>query len=326
MTTRRQALILIAGAMAAARAGAQPAKPLRVSWFSEGTLFKHKDYIEAFRARMRELGYAEGRNLAIDFYWRGDTFKNYRWLASDIARSKPDVIVATCELTAAAAKGATESIPIVMTLSTDPVAFGLAKSLSRPGGNLTGVSGNVIELHAKRLELLREIAPRIERVALLRPKAWPQSEIENAAIRDAAARLKVSLVTIEIGDDSNLEPALAAMRAARAQGMLDLAALSVNLPELRAIAELPTRAGIPAVFFISELADAGGLASYGPNARDGFRRAANYVDRLAKGAKAADLPIEQPDRFELVVNLKTAKQLGITMPQSVLLRAERVIE
>ena len=293
---------------------------------SEGTLDKHRAYLEAFRARMRELGYAEGRNLAIEFYWRGDTFKSYGWLASDIVETKPDVIVATCELTAGAVRGVTDAIPIVMTLSADPVAFGLAKSLSRPGGNLTGLSGNVIEVHGKRLELLKEIVPNMQHVALLRPRDWPMNAAENAALERAAARLGMRLTSIEVSDTNDLDGALQALREARVQGLLDLAALSTHLQDLRPIAELPTRAGIPGIFYISELAEAGGLISYGPNTREVFRSAARYVDRIARGAKPAELPIEQPDRFELVVNLRTARKLGITLPNAVLLRADRVIE
>lgn len=323
----RRWFLICAGALLCGPLAAQgPAGRLRIAWFSEGTLDKHRAYLDAFRVRMRELGYAEGRNLTIEYYWRGDTFKNYRWLASNIVETKPDVIVATCELTASAARGATSAIPIVMTLSADPVAFGLAKSLSRPGGNLTGLSGNVIEVHGKRLELLKEIVPGIQRVALLRPKDWPMNAAEDAALERAAGRLGMRLLSIEISDTNDLDGALRALREARAQGMLDLAALSTHLEDLRPIAELPTRAGIPGVFYISELAEAGGLLSYGPNTREAFRSAARYVDRIARGAKPGELPIEQPDRFELVVNLRTARSLGVALPGAILLRADRVIE
>lgn len=303
-----------------------PAGRLRLAWFSEGTPAKHRLYVDTFIARLRELGYVVGRNLDLTYYWRGETIKSYRWLASDIVDAKPDVIVATCELTAGAAKGATGTIPIVMTLSSDPVAFGLAKSLARPGGNLTGVSGNAVEAHAKRLELLKEISPTLQRVALLRPKGWPVNERENLALDHAARRLGLSLVSIEIADEPDIDDALAALRQARAQAVLDMAALSVNVPALHELAELPTRAGLPAVFYISELADAGGLASYGPSTRDAFRIAARLVDRIAQGAKPADLPIEQPARVELVLNLRTARRLGLALPPAVLLRADRVIE
>jgi putative ABC transport system substrate-binding protein len=297
-----------------------------VAWFSEGTRAKHREFLETFVEGMRALGQIDARTFSIEYYWRGETIKSYRWIASDIVDAKPDVIVATCELTAGAAKKATNSIPIVVTLTSDPVAFGLAASLARPGGNLTGLSGNVVEVHGKRLEMLSEIVPGLRRVALLRPAGWPQSDAENAAIGEAARRLGLTIGSVEVDDSGDLERPKRAIEAMKAQAVLDMAALSVNVPELQALANLPTRAGIPGMFYISELVDAGGLISYGPNVRDGFRRAARFVDRIAKGAKVADLPIEQPDRFELVVNQRTARQLGIALPQSLLLRADRVIQ
>jgi putative ABC transport system substrate-binding protein len=323
---RRQFLIaasaLAAAPLTAARADAN--KPLRIIWFSAGEPASHKPYTEAFRGGLRELGYREGRDVAIDYRWRGETIKTYRWMASDIVEEKPDLIVATCEISARAAMGATREIPIVMAASTDPVAHGLVKSLARPGRNLTGLSLNEIEIVAKRLELLREVVPGLRRVGAIMPADEPISKVELARLEQLIRAARLELVSYRVpGDD--FESAFSAMRKAQVQGILDYSALSVTFPYQREFTALALASGIPVAYSLREMVEAGGLMSYGPVAQRLFHRAAYYVDRIAKGARPGELPIEQPTRFELAINLDTARALKVEFPPALRLRADAVI-
>jgi putative ABC transport system substrate-binding protein len=321
----RRDVLLLCGALAVPRTlFAQ--KQLKVAWFSEGTLERHKAYLDAFKTGLKEHGYAEGRNLAIEYYWRGDTIKTYNWIARDVASAKPDVIVTTCEVTAVAARRATDSIPIVMATSNDPVLHGLVPSLARPGGNITGQTSNELEITPKRLELLREVAPGLARVGVLRWKEEPISQPELQAVERAAQSVKVTLVHAEAEKERDFPDAFERLRAAGAQGLLDYAGITFNFPFRRVIAELAIKSKLPSVFFIGEAVEEGGLMSYGPNVPERFRTAARFVDKIAKGAKPADLPIEQPTRLELVINMKTAGAIGVAVPKTLLLRADRVIE
>lgn len=326
MPTRREVLVL-GGALALPRVLlAQAQKTLKVAWFSEGTLGRHKVYLEAFKAGLRDYGYVEGRNLAIDYYWRGDTIKTYNWIAQDVVRANPDVILTTCEVTSSAARRATDKIPIVMATSSDPVMHGLVPSLARPGGNITGQTSNELEITPKRLQLLREVAPKLTRVGVLRWTEEPISQPELQALERAAQMAKVTLVPAEAEKERDFPVAFDTLRKAGAQGLLDYAGITFNFPFRALIAELAMKAKLPSMFFIGEVVDEGGLMSYGPNTSERFRTAARYVDKIAKGAKPADLPIEQPTRLELVINLRTAAAIGITVPKTLLLRADRVVE
>jgi len=323
---RRRQFLLAASALAAAPLVAVRAddKPLRIVWFSAGAPESHGIYADEFRKGLRELGYREDKDVVIEFRWRGETIKPYRWMASDIVDEKPDVIVTTCEISAKAAMGATDKIPIVMAASSDPVAQGVVKSLARPEANVTGLSFNEFEVTAKRLELLREVVPGLRRVGAIMPAAEPISKAELENLEQLARAHQIELVIYRVpGED--FEAAFAAMRKARAQGILDFSTLSVTFPYQRAFTALALASRIPVAYTLREMVEAGGLMSYGPVARSVFHRAAYYVDRIAKGARPGELPIEQPTRFELAVNQKTARALGIEFPQTVLLRADAVI-
>jgi putative ABC transport system substrate-binding protein len=323
MVHRRDFIFLACALPALARAGL--GKPLKLAWFSGGTLEDQKAYVDAFVRGMKDLGYVEGRDFAIDYYWRGETIKPFSWLARDVAGARPDIIMATCEVTASAAKEATRTIPIVLTASTDPVANGIVPSLARPGGNVTGVSSSLREVSAKRVELLKELLPRAERVLLLRWKHERLNQVELDVTQGTARRLGMELVDFEAEDEGDFEQAFAEARKRKASAILDMAGLAWSFPYLSLLGELQVKHRVPAVHFVRELVERGGLLSYGPSVTEGFRRSAHYVDRLAKGARAADLPIEQPDRLELCVNLRTARALGITVPDSILVRADAVI-
>jgi len=303
-----------------------PRNPLRLAWFSGGTEKDHRVYIVAFRKGMEERGLVEGRDYAIEFFWRGDTIKPFSWMVRDVVAAKPDVILATCEVTAEAAKKATATIPIVLTAATDPVAAGLVTNLARPGGNVTGVSSALIEVSIKRIELLKQIVPSANRLALLRWRYEAVDPRDLKTMEGAAGNHGMSVVHYEPEDEAGYAQAFAEMAKGRVSGMVDLAGLSVSFPYLGLIPELALRHRIPAVHLISEIVERGGLVSFGPSIADEFRRSAQYVDRLAKGARAGDLPIEQPTVFETWVNRKTASALGIRIPDSILLRASRVIE
>jgi putative ABC transport system substrate-binding protein len=323
----RRRFLLAASALAAAPLagpGANAKDPLHIVWLSAGEPASHQVYADAFRSGLRELGYQEGRNVKIDYRWRGETIKTYRWMASDIVDEKPDVIVVTCEITARAAMGATDKIPIVMAASTDPVAHGLVKSLARPGRNVTGLSLNEIEVVAKRVELLREVVPKLQRLGAIMPADEPISKVELERLEQLTRASRLQLVSHRVpGDD--FEAAFAAMRKAGVQGILDYSALSVTFPYQREFTSLAIESRIPVSYSLREMVEAGGLMSYGPIARALFHRAAYYVDRIAKGATPGELPIEQPTRFELAVNLQTARAIDVVIPPALRLSADVVI-
>lgn len=324
---RRRQFLLAASALAAAPLVPARAddKPLRIVWFSAGAPESHGIYADAFRNGLRELGYREDKNVVIEYRWRGETIKPYRWMASDIAEEKPDVIVATCEISAKAAMGATKEIPIVMAASTDPVAHGLVKSLAHPGANVTGLSFNELEICAKRVQLLREVTPSMQRLGAIMMADEPISRVESENLEQLSREAGLELIEYRVpGDD--FEAAFAAMRKAKVQGILDYSTLSVTFPYKRRYTALALESRIPVAYTLREMVEAGGLMSYGPVARASFHRAAYYVDRIAKGAQPGALPIEQPTRFELTVNQKTAQALGIGMPATLLARADAIIE
>jgi putative ABC transport system substrate-binding protein len=282
-------------------------------------------FLEAFRQGLRELGYAEGQNIAIESRFAEGKWDQLPGLAAELVRVKVDVIVTYTTPATQAAKQATGTIPIVVAAVIDPVAAGLVASLAHPGGNITGLSQMVPELVGKQLEVLKEVAPKISRVAILSNPANPAHAFAIRDVKVAARSLGVQLQLLEARGPSEIESAFAAMTTERAGAVIVLVD-SMLIDHRPRIADLAARRRLPTVSATIETAEAGGLMAYGPSVRDMFRRAAAYVDKILKGAKPADLPIEQPTKFELVINLRTARALGLTIPQSVLLRADQVIQ
>jgi putative ABC transport system substrate-binding protein len=327
MTTRREVLGLALSMLLPAMARAQAArKPLRVAWFSGGTPEDQKAYVEAFLGGMRALGYAEGRDFQMQYFWRGNTIKPFGWLAKDIADSKPDIVMATCEVTVAAMQKVTRTIPIVMTASTDPVASGVVESLGRPGGNVTGIASSLVEVSVKRIGLVKELVPAADRVALLRWRYEIVSEREMSTITDAARRLGMAARYFEADDADDFRRAFGEIQKERYSAVVDLAGLAISFPFMKLLPELGLRHKVPTVHFIHEMVENGGLVSYGPSVTEGFRHSASYVDKLARGARPSELPVEQPAQIELWLNQASARQLGVKLPDSLLLRADRVIE
>jgi putative tryptophan/tyrosine transport system substrate-binding protein len=281
---------------------------------------------EAFRQGLRELGWVEGQNIFIEYRFAEGSYNRLPDLAAELVRLKVDVIVAAGTATSAAAKNATGTIPIVMMSGGDPVESGLIASLARPGGNLTGVSYSVgLETVGKGLELLKETVPKLRRVAVLSNPANPAQPLAIRNVKVAARSLGVQLQLLEARGPNDFDGAFAAMAKERVEALLVAADSRLAFHRTR-LADLASRRRLPAAYGLREHVDAGGLLFYGPSIPDLFRRAATYVDKIFKGAKPADLPVEQPTKFELVINLKTAKALGLTIPQSILVRADQVLE
>jgi ABC-type uncharacterized transport system substrate-binding protein len=307
---------------------AQPAgKVHRIGWLSPGFPRPDRDPpVDAFRQGLRDLGYVEGQNFVIEY--RGAEGKEERLsdLAAELVRLHVDVIVAVGPSATRAVQHATRTIPIVMTGSADPVAQGFVASLARPGGNITGGSFLMAELPSKRLELLKETVPQSTRVAVVGNPADPSYEARMHNLRMAAQALGLHLHVIEVRRADELDPAFAAMTHAGADALLVLPDVALMDPLHGRIAALATQSRLPAMYGWRAYVEAGGLMAYGPSLRDLWRRAASYVDKLLKGAKPADLPVEQPTKFELVLNRKTAQALGITFPPTLLVLADEVIQ
>ena len=284
-------------------------------------------HIEALREGLRELGYLEERNLVLEV--RGATtaegLVGLDRLAADFVRSKVDVLVASSTPATLAAKRATSTIPIVMIAVGDPVGYGVVTSLARPGGNVTGVGNVARDLTGKQMQLLKEIRPDATQIAVLRNSANPVTAPLWREAQAAGESLRLQLQHVEVREPRGLEAAFAAMKRNRAAGIVILAD-PLFLGERRRLAELAQQARLITVFQRNENVDAGGLMSYGPKLTEQFRQAAVYIDKILKGAKPADLPVEQPTKFDLVINLKTAKALGLTIPPSLLARADQAIE
>jgi ABC-type uncharacterized transport system substrate-binding protein len=282
--------------------------------------------VEAFQQGLRDLGYVEGQNIVIEYRYAEEKLNRLAGLAAELVRLKVDVIVVQGPQAIPAAKNATKTIPIVMG-SPDPVGTGLVASLARPGGNITGLTLISPELGGKRLELLKEIVPRITRVALLVDSANPANALVLKETEDAAKVLGLKLKILEVRGSSELEldKVIGVAKRDRFQAINFLPS-TIFLSERQKIVALVASSRLPAMYYDRLFVEAGGLTSYGPNLADLYRREAVYVDKILKGAKPADLPVEQPMKFELVINLKTAKQIGLTIPPNVLARADRVIK
>ena len=331
MMKRRDFITLISSAAAAwplaARAQQPSAKIPRIGYLSPSSAsggFLARD--EAFRQGLRDLGYVEGRNIVIEYRFAEGKFDRLPELAAELVRLEVDVIVAVVTQASLAARHATTTIPIVMLAVSDPLGSGLIASLARPGGNITGTSSMTAEVVGKSLELLKETVPEVSRVAVL----WnPDNTIFQAQmLREAqlaAGRLGVELRTFGARGPDELDGAFAAITSERAGALLVLAD-PVLFIHHRRIVDFADKSRLPAMYGVKEYAAAGGLMTYAANMTDQFRRAAAHVDKILKGARPADLPVEQPTRFELVINLKAAKALGFTFPLPLLGRADEVIE
>ncbi len=315
------ATVLIA-APGAARA--QPAgKVWRIGYLSPGS--GPSEFTEAFREQLRSLGYVEGRNLLFEYRWSGGKAGRLSELAAELVQLKVDVIVTPATYSAEVAKRATSTIPIVMAGASDPVGAGVIASLARPGGNVTGVTILSTDLAGKRVQLLREILPKATRLAVLIVSGSTAAPLLVEQTRTAAQPLGISIFVQEASGAEALAAAFAAMQRDRAQALVvQLSPFTHDNRER--IVELAARLRVPSIFEARGSVDVGGLISYGPSLIEMFRRAAYYVDRIFKGTKPADLPVEQPTKFEMVVNLKTARALGLTIPQSVLARADEVLQ
>ena len=278
----------------------------------------------AFLDGLRELGYVEGKTIAIEWKWGDDQLDTLSRLASELVRRNVDVIVTGGTLAAQALKATTRTIPIVMAIVGDPVA-GLVDNLARPGGNATGFSIVGPELGTKRLELLKEIVPNRSSIAVLSNAKNPQSKIEMKEMQTAAEAMGLQLHPAEISTEDGLEDAFVGTKKAAAQALIVLTD-PILFSQRKRIVDLASKYKLPAVYFVSGFVEEGGLMSYGPSDADLFRRAAGYVDRILKGTKPGELPVEQPTKFDLYVNLGTAKMLGVTIPESFLARADKVIE
>jgi putative ABC transport system substrate-binding protein len=295
-----------------------------LSWGSHSDEGRQRRF-EAFRQALRELGYVEGQNIVIEPRWAEGGYESLPALLADLVRLKVDVIVTLGGAATKAAQQATRTIPIVMTAVNDPLGSGLVSSLARPGGNVTGTSLMAPDVVGKQLQVLKEIVPKVSRVAILRNPDNPASELQLREAEAAAQALGMRPQTLEARVPQEIENAFAAMTRERA-GALVVLTDAIFTNQRGQIAKLAAEKRLPAVYGHSEAAEAGGLITYSPNLFDLERRAATFVDRILKGAKPGDLPVEQPTKFELLINLKAARTLGLTIPPSVLARADRVIE
>jgi putative ABC transport system substrate-binding protein len=326
--SRRTFIGALAGGLVAAPelVRAQPAaRPFRVGMLggSSPTSPEAAHVWGGFLQGMRDLGYADGRNIAYEGRYYGDSIERLPALAAELVRLQVDVIVAGAPPAPEAARRATATIPIVMINHNDPIGSGLAASLAKPAGNVTGMSLATAALRGKQLQLLKEVVPGLKSVAVLWNPSGPALELNELEL--AARSLNLQLHVVEARTSSEFPAAFAAAAKKRAGAVLPQGG-SVYFANKARLVELATERRIPAIYGVKEYVEAGGLMAYGVDLGDSARRAAGYVDRILKGAKAGDLPIEEPTKFELVINLKTAKALGLAMPQSLLLRADKVMQ
>jgi putative ABC transport system substrate-binding protein len=301
-----------------------PAKIPRLGILTGGSASSDSTRIQAFLQGLRELGWVEGQNIVIEYRHAEGKLDRFKKLAAELITSRVDIIIAQAPAAVRAAKGASSTIPIVMAHGGDPVAQGFVASLARPGGNVTGLSNFSAELSGKRLELLKEAFPNVSRVAVIWNPDAPGPVLSFTELEIAAKALKVPLQSLQVRGPKDFERAF---QAAREQaGSLVVIQDVVSVTHLKRIVELAAMHRLPAIYMEKEWAEAGGLMSYGVSQPDLHRRAAVYVDKILKGTKPADLPVEQPTKFEFIINLKTAKQIGLTIPPNVLARADRVIK
>jgi putative ABC transport system substrate-binding protein len=303
----------------------QSTKIPRIGLLGGGSASTNAARTDAFRRGLRELGYVEGKNIVIEELWADGKADRLPALVAELVRLKVDVIISAGPTVTRAVKEANVTTPVVMGFDDDPVGSGFVSSLARPGGNITGLSSLSTGLSAKQLQLLKEIIPRLSRVAVLGSLIHPGTAQSLQEMEFAARALKVQLQYLDVVDPKHIETAFGAARKERADAVLVLTSIATNLRR-RQIVDLALKNRLPAIYFTTEWAEAGGLLTYGASYTDLFHRAATYVDKILKGAKPGDLPIEQPTKFELVINLKTAKALNLTIPQSLLVRADEIIQ
>ena len=303
----------------------QAAKVFRVGFLTAYSYRSEAPSFDAFRQGMRELGYEEGRNIAYETRWAEGRLERLPSLAAELVRLKPDVMLVANTPSVLAAKKASRIIPIVMVGVGDPLGTGLVESLSRPEGNITGITTLIGEMAGKRLELLKQIVPRLARVAALGQPGDPIFAVQMRHAEAAARALKVDVFPVEIHAVSDIDRAFETIVKRRADGVLRLGD-ALSGPGRQRTSELAMKHRLPTISTRTEDAEAGLLMSYGPSRVEQAHQAATYVDKILKGAKPGDLPVEQPTKFELMINLKTAKALGIVIPQSVLVQADKVIE
>jgi putative ABC transport system substrate-binding protein len=308
----------------AAEAQQSPKVP-RIGFLSAASPSAIAARTEAFRQGLRELGYVEGKTIVIESRHVLGKLDRLSELAADLVRLKVDVIVTTGPTSTRAAKEASSTIPIVMAFDSDPVGSGVVANLARPGGNITGLSMLAPEISGKQLELLKEIVPRLSRVAVLGTSSQPGNAQALREVGVAAGALGAQLQYLDVEGLKDIETAFRAAIKGRADAVVVLPSPILNSHRTK-VAELAIKSRLPAIYPWPEFVQDGGLMSYGVSIADLFRRAAGYVDKILKGVKPADLPVEQPTKFELVINVKTAKALGLTIPQSLLLRADQVVQ
>ena len=320
-------IILTLALLAAPRAGEaqQPAKVPWIGYLESGVAAPGTPFLEAFRKGLRDLGWVEGQNIVIEVRSAEGKYERLPELAAELVRLKVDVIFASSTPAAVAAKQATTTIPIVIGRVADPVGSGLVATLARPGGNITGWTHQGLELRVKYLDLLKEAVPGATRIGILWNPANPIHGPSLKSIEATAQALKVELHPVGVQEPKEIENAFSELARQRVEA-LTVFQDGMFLAQAQLIIALAARSRIPAMYGTTELAKAGGLMGYGVNLPDMYRRGAYFVDRILKGAKPANLPVEQPTKFELVINLKTAKALGITIPPSVLFRADEVIQ
>jgi len=328
----RREFITLLGAAAVAwplarplQLSAQQSPPAVIGVLHAGSAAATAAQLGAFKAALRQLGYVEGSNIYFEYRFADGFLDRLPDLAAELVRLNPRLIVSAPVPANLAARQATSTIPIVMADGADPVGFGLVKSLSHPGGNVTGLTNFAEELASKQLDVMRELLPHLARVAVLINIVNPLHVPQWRETQNAAARAAVVLVPFEIRSPDQLQQAFAAFTQARAEALLVPPDITFGTHRRR-IADLATAARLPAIFFNRQSVEDGGLMSYGPNPVENYRRAATFADKILKGAKPADLPVERPTRIELVINLKTAKALGLTIPPTLLARADEVIE
>jgi ABC-type uncharacterized transport system substrate-binding protein len=326
MIRRREFITLLSSAAAAWPLAAQAQQPgkLPTIGFLAASASSESQRVAAFVQRLRELGWIDGRNLAIEYRWAEGRNERYAEAAAELVRLKVDVIVTVATPATLAAKQATRLIPIVFGAASDPIGTGLVDSLARPGGNVTGLSNQISDTGGKKLELLREVMPGLRRLAILGNVGNPAVVLDMAEAQAAGGRLGLEVTSSEIRRAEDIAPAFDTLKD-RADALYVCTDPLVHTHRIR-VNTLALAARLPTIHGTREYVEAGGLMSYGPNLPDLLRRAADYVDKILRGAKPSNIPVEQPTKFDFVINLTTAKALSLTIPESLLLRADQVIE
>ena len=302
----------------------QPGKIPRIGFLGNSTAALEENLVEPFRQGLRELGYVEGKNILIEYRWAEGKYDRFPALIGELVAQKVDIIVTAGTPASLAVKKAAPSIPLVMAAAGDPIGTGLIESLAQPGGNITGLSGMVMDLEAKRLDLLREVIPKLSAVAVFWNPASPLQVNSEKEVQAAARASKMKVLSLGVQAPEQFDNAFATIRRERPHALLVLPD-RLFLHNRARIMEFATKQRLPGVYAYVELVEAGGLMSYGPSYADMHRRAATFVDKILKGRKPSDLPVEQPTKFDFIINLKAANQIGVKIPPNVLARAERVI-